>query len=81
LPRRPRQAVSLGFHFDALSSPFVPWAKIAERYVSAAGDPRRLKGFYNLTLGLPFEIKGDAPDHVRLIERREEGAEARAHPG
>ena len=61
-----------GFHFDALSSPFVPWSKIAERYVAAAGDPQRLKGFYNLTLGLPFEIRGDAPDHVRLLERRED---------
>jgi phage terminase large subunit GpA-like protein len=62
-----------GFHFDALSSPFVPWSKIAERYVNAAGDPQRLKGFFDLTLGLPFEVKGDAPDHVRLLERRENG--------
>jgi hypothetical protein len=29
---------------------------IAERYVSAAGDPRKLKGFFNLTLGAPFEF-------------------------
>ena len=62
-----------GFHFDALSSPFVPWSKIAERYVTAAGDPQRLKGFYNLTLGLPFEMKGDTPSHEILMLRREEG--------
>ena len=62
-----------GFHFDALSSPFVPWSMIAERYVGAAGDPRKLKGFYNLTLGLPFEMKGDAPSHEILMLRREEG--------
>lgn len=62
-----------GFHLDALSSPFVPWAKIAERYVAAADNPTKLKAFYNLTLGLPFEFKGDAPDHVRLLERREDG--------
>ena len=62
-----------GFHFDALSSPFVPWSTIAERYVGAAGDPRKLKGFFNLTFGLPFEIKGDAPSHEILMLRREDG--------
>jgi phage terminase large subunit GpA-like protein len=48
-----------GYHFDALSSPFVPWDKVAERYVDAAGDPQKLKAFYTLTLGLPFEMKPD----------------------
>lgn len=60
-----------GYHFDALSSPFVPWAKIAERRVKAGDDPLKLKTFFNLVLGLPYEFKGDAPDHVRLMERRE----------
>jgi phage terminase large subunit GpA-like protein len=62
-----------GFHFDALSSPFVPWDKIAERYVDAAGDPQKLKAFYTLTLGLPFEMKGDAPSVEILMLRREAG--------
>lgn len=62
-----------GYHFNAMSSPFVPWAKIAERAVKAGGDTAKQKTFYNLTLGLPFEMKGDAPDHVRLFERREDG--------
>jgi phage terminase large subunit GpA-like protein len=62
-----------GYHFDALSSPFVPWDKVAERYVDAAGDPQKLKAFYTLTLGLPFEMKGDAPSHEILMLRREEG--------
>ena len=62
-----------GFHLSAMNSPFVPWSKIAERFVEAADDPDKLKGFYNLTLGLPFESKGDAPDYVRLMERREDG--------
>lgn len=59
------------YHFDALSSPFVPWDKIAERWIAAQNDPAKLKAFYNLTLGEAYEIKGDAPDHVRLMERRE----------
>lgn len=62
-----------GYHFNAMSSPFVPWAKIAERAVKAGADSAKQKTFYNLTLGLPFEMKGDAPDHVRLFERREDG--------
>ncbi|MBZ7923118.1 phage terminase large subunit family protein [Ensifer adhaerens] len=61
------------YHFDALTSPFVPWEKIAERFVACNGDPQKLKTFFNLTLGLPFDMKGDAPDHVRLMERRETG--------
>lgn len=60
------------YHIDAMSSPFVPWDKIAERWIAAQSDPARLKAFYNLTLGEAYEIKGDAPDHVRLMERRED---------
>lgn len=59
------------YHFDALTSPFVPWEKIAERFVKTAGDPLKLKTFWNLTLGLPFEVKGDAPDHEKLMLRRD----------
>lgn len=58
------------YHFDALSSVFVPWDKIAERFLLAADDPAKQKGFFNLTLGLAFEMKGDSPDHKLLMERR-----------
>jgi phage terminase large subunit GpA-like protein len=61
------------YHFDALSSPFVPWDDIAEKFVAAGDDQQKAKAFFNLTLGRPYEIKGDAPDHVRLMERREGG--------
>jgi phage terminase large subunit GpA-like protein len=68
------------YHIDAMSSPFVPWDKIAERWIRAQGDPSKLKAFYNLTLGEAFEIKGDAPDHVRLMERRENYPRGRIPP-
>ncbi|HEV2501468.1 MAG TPA: terminase gpA endonuclease subunit [Mesorhizobium sp.] len=58
------------YHFDALTSPFVPWEKIAQRFIEASGDPKKLKAFYNLTLGLAYDVKGDAPDHVQLMARR-----------
>lgn len=68
------------YHFDALSSPFVPWDVIAKRFVDAGDDPSKLKTFYNLTLGLPFEIRGDAPDHVRLMALREDYPRGRIPP-
>jgi len=60
------------YHFDTLSSPLVPWDVVAERIVTAGDDPAKLKALYNLTFGLAYEMKGDAPDHQRLMERREE---------
>lgn len=60
------------YHFDALASPFVPWDVIAKEHSEAGDNPTKLKTFWNLTLGLPFELKGDAPDYERLLERRED---------
>ncbi len=68
------------YHFDALSSPFVPWDKIAERAIQAKDDPARQKTFENLTLGRPYEVRGDSPDHVRLMALREEYPRRRIPP-
>lgn len=59
-----------GYFMDAMTSVFVPWREIAKRYVEGKDDPVKLKSFWNLTLGLPFDEKGDAPDHVQLMARR-----------
>lgn len=70
------------YHFDALSSPFVPWDSIAKAHVDAGDDPAKLKAFWNLFLGLPYEVKGDAPDHELLFNRRQPGLErGRVPPG
>lgn len=61
------------YHFDTASSPFVPWDEIAKAVIAAGDDPQKLKSLWNLWYGLPYEIKGDAPDHVRLMERRQPG--------
>ncbi|KAI93927.1 terminase GpA [Rhodomicrobium udaipurense JA643] len=61
------------YHFDALSSPFVPWDEIAKKFIEAGDDPAKQKGFWNLTLGLPYELRTDTPDYTRLMERREDG--------
>lgn len=70
----PRPGAYPSYHFDGFSSPFVPWDIIAKRLVEAGTDPIKLKGVHNLTLGLPFEVAGDAPDHVSLLNRREGAA-------
>jgi phage terminase large subunit GpA-like protein len=59
------------YHFDALSSPFVPWDAIAKKFCDAGNDDVKLKSFWNLTLGLPYELKADVPDHEALMLRRE----------
>ncbi|NTI92270.1 terminase [Agrobacterium rhizogenes] len=71
VPEASRPGAYPSYHFDALTSPFVPWEKIAARFIAAEQDPQKLKVFFNLTLGLSFDMKGDAPDHVRLMERRD----------
>lgn len=66
-----RPGAGKSYHFCAMSSPLVPWDEVARKFIEAKGDPQKLKAFYNLYLGLPYEVRGDAPDHVRLMERRE----------
>ena len=69
------------YHFDALSSPFVPWDAIAKEFVEAGDDPAKLKPFYNLKLGLPYDVAGDAPDDELLMQRREDYPAERIPPG
>lgn len=60
------------YHFDELSAPFSSWDQIAKDYVAAGDDPTKLKAFWNLTLGLPYDVSSDAPDHELLFARRED---------
>jgi phage terminase large subunit GpA-like protein len=59
------------YHFDALSSPFVPWDVIAKRILDAGDDPAKLKTLDNLTFGRAHKVRGNAPDHKALEARRE----------
>lgn len=60
------------FHVDALISQLTTWDKLAEAAVAARGNERKEKAFYNLWLGLPYEMRGNAPEYERLMERRED---------
>ena len=62
-----------GFHIDAFISLMMSYGDIAKDKIDSEslGEPGE-KDFSNLVLALPFEMKGNAPDHKRLMERRED---------
>ncbi len=62
-----------GFHVDAFISLMMSYEAIAEEWLDREKKGEEgAKGFTNLVLGLPYKIKGDAPDWERLFERRED---------
>ena len=61
-----------GFHIDAFISLLMSYEAIAIDAMNAErGSERDRKDFWNLNLGRPYRFRGDAPDHKRLMERRE----------
>lgn len=62
-----------GFHIDAYMSLMMSYEAIANDKLEAEkrGEPG-LKNYTNLVRALPFAPRGNAPDHQRLMERRED---------
>lgn len=67
---RPEITDHPGFHISAFDSLMMSYQAIAEDYIASKTETER-KAFANLALGLPYKYGGDAPDHVRLMERCE----------
>ncbi len=65
------------FRIWAAYLPNISWTKIAQDWLSAKGDPAREQAFHNDTLGLAYEIAGEAPAWERLRERAEATGHAR----
>lgn len=62
-----------GFHVDAFMSLMMSYEAIAEDKLSSEGKGESgAKDYHNLVLALPYQMRGNAPDHVRLMERRED---------
>ncbi|MFK0336793.1 terminase gpA endonuclease subunit [Agrobacterium deltaense] len=62
-----------GFHVDAFMSLMMSYGDIAEDKLKCEGKGEAgAKDYSNLICGLPYQMKGNAPDHKRLMERREE---------
>jgi phage terminase large subunit GpA-like protein len=81
IPIAPAPGKHRSRHFDALSSPFVPWDAVAKRVVEAGDDPSKLKTLYNLTFGLAYDMRGEAPGHETLMARRVEARLGHIPPG
>lgn len=60
-----------GFFVWAAYAPAQSLAEIGEAWLKAKGDPEREKVFYNDTLGLAYEVAGEAPPWEKLKERAE----------
>lgn len=60
-----------GFHIDAFVSKMMSYEAIAEDRIAATTETKK-KLYANLVLGLPFKYRGDAPDHEKLMMRRED---------
>lgn len=60
------------FWLNAFSSPWMPWSKIALRFLEARHDPEKLKVVYNTLLGELWEDRGDLEDEDTMLARREE---------
>ncbi|WP_283196595.1 terminase gpA endonuclease subunit [Rhizobium sp. BT04] len=62
-----------GFHVDAFMSLMMSYEAIAEDKIASEGKGESgAKDYHNLVLALPYQMRGNAPDHVRLMERRED---------
>lgn len=62
-----------GFHIDAFISLMMSFEAIAEETLATErkGTEQARKGLANLVHGRAYKMRGDAPDHKRLMERRE----------
>lgn len=60
------------FHIDAFISLMMSYEAIAEDYLASRKSEIARKDFSTLKEGLAYRYRGDAPDHMRLFERRED---------
>jgi phage terminase large subunit GpA-like protein len=62
------------YHLSSLYAPleFKSWERICQEWIGAAHDPMKLRVFLNTVLGECYEEKGEAPQHERIMLRREQ---------
>jgi phage terminase large subunit GpA-like protein len=70
-----------GFHIDAFISLMMDYGAIAADWISFRSSEKGKKDFSNVKLGLPYRFRGDAVDHMRLFDRREDYAPGHVPPG
>lgn len=70
-----------GFHIDAFISLMMSYGAIAADWISFRATEKGKKDFSNVKLGLPYRFRGDAVDHMRLFDRREDYRRGHIPPG
>lgn len=65
-----------GYHVNSMYSPlgWLSWSDMIVEWEDAQGDEPKLKTFYNTSLGLTYEAKGDKPEWQALFDKREDWA-------
>lgn len=72
VPQAAGEGRHAGFHVDAFISLMMSYEAIAEDWLAQQSKGEEgAKNFTNLVLGLPYAMKGNAPDWQQLYERRE----------
>jgi phage terminase large subunit GpA-like protein len=59
-----------GFHVNKLASPWDKLSTLVTKWLEAQTDASKLRTFINTQLAETWEEKGEAPEHMRLYERR-----------
>lgn len=70
-----------GFHVDAFISKMMSYEAIAEDFLGSKKSETARKDFSTLKMGKAYRFRGDAPDHMRLFERREDYRRGHIPPG
>jgi phage terminase large subunit GpA-like protein len=70
-----------GFHIDAFISLMMSYEALAEDWLGSRKSETAKKDYSTLKMGLAYRFRGDAPDHMRLFERREDYRRGHIPPG
>lgn len=65
-------SLTVGFHINALYSPWVSWAELVDEWLAAQGNPEKLQVFINTALGESWEDRGGSLDPDALFANRRE---------
>jgi phage terminase large subunit GpA-like protein len=60
----------MGFHINALYSPWYSWARIMQDHDNAQKDETKMPTFNNTILGLPHKQKGERPEYMAIFNKR-----------
>lgn len=70
--REPARVTKRSYRINALYSLFEGWDTIVHAYLEAKGDPGKMPGFVNLSLGLPYQGGADGVKAEALLTHRED---------